>query len=162
MTPPIIIDIEASGFGAGSYPIEIGYILASGNTWCSLIKPEQDWLHWDTSAQQVHNISREILLEHGKNASLIAQQLNDGLLNQTVYSDSWVHDYIWMGRLFDAAETTPHFKFKDIRLILNSQQEAAWHTTKNQVVDELGQQRHRASIDAKVLQMTWLRTLELS
>jgi hypothetical protein len=162
MTPPIIIDIEASGFGCGSYPIEIGYVLASGEAWCSLIKPELDWLHWDASAQQVHHISRELLFEHGKNTKLIAQILNDSLLNQTVYSDSWAHDYVWMARLFDAAESSPHFRFEDIRLILNYQQQAHWHATKNQVVEELGEQRHRASVDAKVLQMTWTRTLALT
>ena len=34
---PDIIDIEASGFGPDSYPIEIGVALSSGEKYCSLI-----------------------------------------------------------------------------------------------------------------------------
>ena len=33
MELPIIIDIEASGFGRGSYPIEIGYHMPDGESY---------------------------------------------------------------------------------------------------------------------------------
>lgn len=159
MTPPVIIDIEASGFGKDSYPIEIGFVLESGSTWCSLIQPEYEWQHWDERAEKLHHITRDILLECGKAASLVAQQLNDHLMNKTVYSDSWVHDFIWMSRLFDAAGTSAHFRFKDIREILTIQQQIMWHQTRAQVESELDFNRHRASADARVIQLTWLRTL---
>ncbi len=162
MQPPIIIDIEASGFGKGSYPIEVGFVKASGETWCRLIKPEQNWLHWDEGAEKLHHITRTILRQHGKPAAAIAQELNDQLQNQTVYSDSWAHDYAWIYRLFEIAETSPHFKFEDLRSVLSPQQEAIWHATKDRVIEEINADRHRASTDAKVLQMTWMKTYELS
>ena len=40
-----IIDLEASGFGSSSYPIEVGIVLPNGQTYCSLIVPEPDWRH---------------------------------------------------------------------------------------------------------------------
>ncbi len=58
-TAPIILDIEASGFGRSGYPIEIGYALPDGQTWCSLIRPEPEWTHWDPSAEAVHHISQD-------------------------------------------------------------------------------------------------------
>ena len=61
MTVPIIIDFEASGFGKGSYPIEVGFSGRHGEGWCSLIRPENDWEHWDIDAAKVHHIPREIL-----------------------------------------------------------------------------------------------------
>ena len=76
MKRPTIIDIEASGFGKGSYPIEIGYANEHGQTWCSLITPDEDCVHWDAKAEQLHQISREILLQHGKPATMIAKHLN--------------------------------------------------------------------------------------
>ena len=42
----ITIDVEASGFGVGSYPIEVGVAFPDGGTQCYLIKPEHDWIHW--------------------------------------------------------------------------------------------------------------------
>lgn len=158
MTPPIILDIEASGFGKNSYPIEIGFVSEQAETWCALIKPETDWLHWDDSAEQVHQISRATLHQHGKTAACVAQELNDRLHNAVVYTDGWIHDFIWMARLFDAADMVPHFKLEDLRHVLTHQQEVDWESTKREVLKEIKVDRHRASIDAKVIQMTWLRT----
>jgi hypothetical protein len=158
MQVPIIIDFEASGFGKDSYPIEVGFVGETGNGWCSLIKPENDWRHWDRDAAQMHHISREILLLHGKSCIEVAGQLNRLLEGCTVYTDGWVHDYIWMARLFDAADLNPHFQLEDLRRVLTAEQESRWHSTKSAVLEELHATRHRASTDALVLQMTWLRS----
>ncbi|MDE0926942.1 MAG: hypothetical protein OR997_07780 [Methylophilaceae bacterium] len=48
MMPPSVIDIETSGFGAGSYPIEVGYVTHQGKRWCSLITLCDDWQHWNS------------------------------------------------------------------------------------------------------------------
>jgi hypothetical protein len=37
-----VLDIEASGFGRHSYPIEIGYARDDGHAWCSLVRPAED------------------------------------------------------------------------------------------------------------------------
>ena len=76
---PCIIDIEASGFGSHSYPIEIGFITPEGKRYCSLIKPHRRWTHWDQNAESVHKISRTTLQEHGKPAHLVARELNENL-----------------------------------------------------------------------------------
>jgi hypothetical protein len=155
---PAIIDFEASGFGKDSYPIEVGFVGPAGNSWCSLIRPEDDWLQWDNTAEDVHHISRELLLSHGKSCEFVARQLNQALQGCIVYTDGWAHDYIWMARLFDAANTNPHFQLEDLRRVLTAQQEGLWHATKSAVEEELHATRHRASTDAKVLQLTWVRT----
>lgn len=162
MNLPIIIDIEASGFGKNGYPIEVGFVSEQAETWCTLIKPDEGWVHWDANAESAHQIKRPNLYLYGKPVSYVAQYLNDQLLNKTVYTDGWGHDYIWLSRLFDSAETAPHFKLEDLRKVLTPQQEASWHSTKAQVINELGASRHRASIDAKVLQLTWQRTLNIA
>lgn len=161
MNFPNIIDIEASGFGVGSYPIEIGYADPRGLTWCALVKPAQGWQHWDESAEKLHQISQLNLAQTGQDVAVIAQHLNDVFLNQTLYCDGWINDFTWLNCLFDAADMSPHFKLEDIRLILSPYQKEIWHVTKLQVFDGLQTQRHRASIDAKVLQLTWLKTSEL-
>lgn len=158
MLPPIIIDIEASGFGRKGYPIEVGFIAENAETWCALVRPEDSWEYWDASAENAHHIKRDVLFIYGKTAKEVAQQLNQKLWNKTVYSDGWGHDYVWISQLFDAAEMTPHFKLEDLRSVLTPEQEATWHATKEEVQQELNATRHRASIDAKVLQLTWLRT----
>lgn len=42
---PAVLDVEASGFGRYSYPIEVGYALPDGRVFCTLIRPEPHWTH---------------------------------------------------------------------------------------------------------------------
>ncbi len=79
MNQPCVIDVEASGFGRGSYPIEVGYALADGRTRCTLIRPPPHWTHWDGGAEQVHRIARETLLRHGRAPQDAARMLNEDL-----------------------------------------------------------------------------------
>ena len=155
--PPAFIDLEASGFGRGSYPIEVGFILPQGGTYCSLITPPGHWSHWDTKAEAVHHITRDILLAHGKPATEVAAALNRQLNGQTIYSDGWAHDYAWLNLLFDEAELAPSFRLENLRALLSETEADAWQVCKQSVLAELVVPRHRASTDARVLQMTLQR-----
>lgn len=154
---PTVLDIEASGFGRDSYPIEIGFVLPDGGGYCTLVRPEAHWIHWDPQAQQLHGIARDTLLRHGRSVHDIARHLNQTLRGQTVYSDGWANDYSWIGALFDAAGLTPSFHIDNLRALLNDHEAALWHQIKAQVAGELNLRRHRASADARLLQMTLRR-----
>jgi hypothetical protein len=158
MNAPIFIDFEASGFGKDSYPIEVGFSVNEEESWCSLIKPEQDWQHWDPQAAQLHCIPRELLVQHGRPALFVAEQLNHFLAGCVVYTDGWMNDYVWMARLFDVAKRVPQFRLEDLRLILSTEQVACWQATKSRILIEQHLTRHRASSDARILQLTWLHT----
>lgn len=151
---PIVIDVEASGFGRGSYPIEIGIALADATRHCFLITPARDWRHWDPTAEAVHGISRDLLLRHGRPLDEVAWHLNQLLRRRTAYSDAWSFDMSWLGKLYDAANMQQTFRIADLAELIDDRQRAMWHDTKRMVSDTLGLQRHRASGDARVLQET--------
>jgi hypothetical protein len=50
-TAPPVLDIEASGFGRDSFPIEVGYVLGNSESFCCLIRPAPEWTHWDATAE---------------------------------------------------------------------------------------------------------------
>jgi hypothetical protein len=154
---PAVLDMEASGFGRASYPIEVGYALPDGQTFCTLIQPIPEWTHWDTSAEAVHGIPRSAVLQRGRSVVEVAQHLNDHLGGRTVYCDGWANDYSWLAALFDAAGRRPAFRLEHLRTLLNEREASNWHATKEQVASELRLQRHRASSDARVLQITLQR-----
>ncbi len=156
---PHIIDIEASGFGSTSYPIEIGIILNSGETYCSLIKPASDWTHWTLEAEKAHKISRKLLQNKGKIVQEVATELNEFMRKQTVYSDGWAVDKPWLIELFSAAKIPLSFSISPLEFILNEYQMENWHNTKDKVIQELKLPRHRASSDALIIQETYKRTL---
>ncbi len=89
---PTVIDVEASGFGAGSYPIEVGVAFPDGRSWCCLIRPEPG-----------SNISQ-------------------------------------------------HFRLESLRTLLSDSQLEQWQDARTGVIAALGQTRHRARVDALVIQ----------
>jgi hypothetical protein len=155
---PFIIDIEASGFGPHSYPIEVGLALELGTKFCNLIAPTPEWTHWDAEAEKVHRVSRDILETHGKPATQVALSLNTLLGNATVYSDGWVVDKPWLIELFSKTGVSQQFSISPLEMILSEHQMGIWHEVKQQVTSELSLARHRASFDALIIQETYLRT----
>ena len=154
---PVFLDIEASGFGAGSYPIEVGCALADGRTMCCLVKPQDGWKHWDAQAELIHHITREQLLRHGLPVDEVVGRLEEALRGQDVYSDAWGNDYSWLSRLYDEADRVPRFTLRSLRELLDEEQAARWHQVKQSVAEELHTTRHRASNDARVLQAAYAR-----
>ena len=157
---PNIIDIEASGFGHDSYPIEVGVILRSGERYCSLIKPDKSWTAWDKSAEQVHQISQQQLQTHGKSIEVVAEELNDFLGKETVYTDGWVVDDSWIKKLFFTANKSPSFSVSSLEMILTEAQMKIWHTTQDKLLQGSEEQRHRASFDAALIQQTFIETAQ--
>lgn len=149
---PCVLDIEASGFGRGSYPIEVGFALPDGTGWCSLVQPQPDWQHWDHQAEQVHGIEQQTVLKHGRPAREVARRLNTALGGCLVYSDGWAHDYAWLAQLFDAAELVPRFKLASVHELVPDQLLPQLDHWRAQSHHSLGIHRHRASSDARALQ----------
>lgn len=155
MDIPAIIDLEASGFGRGSYPIEVGVALEDGTIHAMLITPASGWDHWDESAENIHGISREFLQENGKTVREVAMFLNDLCRGQTLYSDAWSFDSSWLGRLFDEAEIVQRFKLDTITRLLNEDEWNRWSDTKDATAAQLGLEQHRAANDVILLRKTY-------
>lgn len=161
-TPPYIIDIEASGFGPESYPIEVGVVLDAGQKYCSLIQPAPDWSHWDNEAELMHGLTRTMLALHGKAVQIVARQLNAMLQGKILYSDGWVVDKPWLTTLFHAAGQQMAFTVSPLEMLLSEAQMAIWHPTKERILTTLHVTRHRASNDAWVIQETYRLTQQLT
>jgi hypothetical protein len=158
-TTPFIIDVEASGFGCDSYPIEVAVVLNDGKKFCSLIIPAQEWTHWDVEAEKVHKLTREMLNTYGKPIATVADQLNEILAGMVLYSDAWVVDKPWLTTLFRQAQKPMSFSIRPLEAILSDTQMEIWHETKNRLISELNLTRHRASNDALIIQKTFMQTL---
>ena len=154
---PCVIDLEASGFGRGSYPIEVGFVTSNQALGCCLIKPIDQWTHWNEDAEALHGIGRSLLSEKGKEVLWVAQWLNENLRGITVYSDAWANDMCWMGKLFDEAEIPQAFRMESILNLLSEEEKECWTPLYHQVISETCTKRHRASTDAMNIQQTYIR-----
>ncbi len=149
---PCVLDIEASGFGRASYPIEVGYVMPDGRAVCMLVRPAATWTHWDASAERVHGITRAMLAAYGRAPQDVAVTLNRDLAGLTVYCDGWAHDYSWLGALYEEAGLQPSFKLESVSALLDESHLAQLDDARRAAIAEMGLQRHRASNDARALQ----------
>lgn len=158
---PAILDIEASGFGRGSYPIQVGVALPGGATYRFTIRPEPDWKHWDKEAEALHGISRTRLEKEGLPAREVATKLNRLLTGRVIYSDAWGFDNTWLALLFEHTGLVPTFRIEALETLLSPDQLHSWHAIKEQVILETRLTRHKADEDALILQETYMRSANL-
>ncbi len=147
-----VIDLEASGLSSQSYPIEVGIVLDTGQRYQSLIRPLEDWTHWDPSAEALHGISRAELLKQGRPIRKVCEEINELCLGQTLYSDCWVFDNSWLNNLFARAGIPRRFACAPIEMMLTEQQLGRFAECKSAVSEHDSVAKHRAMNDALVIQ----------
>ncbi len=152
---PIVIDLEASGFGRGSYPIEIGVALPNGDLHAWLLKPLADWTHWNDSAEGVHGISRLRLDREGIAPRTVARTLNRLLEGKTVYTDGWGVDSTWMSLLFHDTDVFQRFRLESIFTLLDQAGMDRWASAREEVLRRTSLVPHRAGSDALIVQTTY-------
>ena len=153
---PIFVDIEASGFGSHSYPLEVGLALGPDARYCRLIAPDSDWLHWSEEAEALHGLSRSLLLARGLPPKEIAVEMNELLRGKTIFSDCWSVDYPWLRKLFHAAREDMAFRVSSLELLMSERELMQWDSAKSRVLARQGWPRHRASLDAGVVRQTYI------
>ncbi len=87
--------------------------------------------------------------------------LNKILEGTTVYSDGWGVDKPWITRLYSEAGVRQTFSVSPLERILTESQMEIWHDKKAKIIKKFDLERHRASIDAFIIQETFVRTLAL-
>ena len=159
---PIIIDVEASGLGKNSYPIEVGVALSGSEKYCTLIQPALRWTDWDAEAEKVHRVPRDILETYGRPVREVALRLNELLAAKVLYSDGWVVDKPWLTMLFHAAGVNMEFWVSPLEYILSDFQMEHWHQIKNELIETNNITRHRASADAWLIRETYIRSFDMA
>ncbi|MEL6790036.1 MAG: hypothetical protein AAGL18_10095 [Pseudomonadota bacterium] len=117
--PVAYIDLEASGLGDQSWPIEVGWAVGFAAPVARLIRPHPDWplAAWDPKAATLHGIDQETLNTEGEDPVTVCKQLNNALAGHKVYSDAPDWDGYWLYRLHSAArmkQTFSVFHFGDL------------------------------------------------
>lgn len=116
----MVIDLEASGLGPDSWPIEVGIAWCEAGevlSWSSLIRPEPGWHPdaWDPLSEEVHGISREEL-SSAPTAWTVAEELLRRVAGRPVYSDAPDFDLKWVRRLLDASPAQAGIRVQDYDL----------------------------------------------
>lgn len=165
---PCFLDVEATGFGPESYPIEIAWSDDHGEIHRCLIDPTPiaAWTSWSDEAERVHGIDRERLVRNGWAPDYVATRLSDDLRGRTVYTDAPDYDARWVGTLFSAVGKPLPFRFDHVDELLlgivRRSDDAVWQAMVR--IDELKREvaavssgKHSAGYDVGYLLQLWRR-----
>lgn len=163
---PCFLDVEATGFGPESYPIEIAWSDESGEIHRCLIDPTPvpAWTAWSAEAERVHGIDRERLTRNGWPPDYVATRLTQDLAGKTVYTDAPDYDARWVGILFAALDKPMPFRFDHIDelllTLLRKADDAVWQAMVR--IDQLKRDvaavslgKHSAGYDVGYLLQLW-------
>lgn len=147
------IDLEASGLGAKSWPVEVGWTFEEGEPVSILVRPDATWSDdsWDPQAEKLHGLERARLEREGREARDICLVLNEALADAEVYSDAPDWDGFWLYRLFSAGRVRQAFALHDygrlMRPLVAGRDQSLFARAAR-----LAPRRHRAADDARHLQ----------
>ena len=178
------LDFEASSLGKQGYPIEVAWVLSSGEEESHLIRPDPTWTDWDLKAETVHGLSRDRLQVEGAPVADVAQRMISALTGYELYATAPSWDGKWLSRLLRTAGLPRHaLRLQDTEavhrqtmheVLLGLSVPADLHDGLMKKVlsqaerrdDALGPAEHRALADARREQRLWLdilrRTRELA
>lgn len=71
----VFLDFEASSLSKQSYPIEVAWVFEDGRHRSHLIRPTPEWTDWSHEAEQIHGISRSLLLTEGHSVHDVANEV---------------------------------------------------------------------------------------
>ncbi len=119
----VVLDCEASGLSDESYPISIGVCGPDMQSWYWLICPLEDWEYWDSFSETIHGIERDVLLEQGRDAFLVAREMNAIFKGLSLTVDSeW--DSFWVKKLFEDSGVKMGFDINFVAALLSTEQQA--------------------------------------
>lgn len=118
--PIFVLDFEASGLGARTYPIEVGVAFAAGaaselEVWSTLVRPTDMWLkhgNWIEASAEVHGIA-ESELAAGMDPTEVMTRLNGLIGSSIAFVDGGRDDVLWLDTLVRAAGVSPSFRLAD-------------------------------------------------
>lgn len=153
-----VIDFEASGLEANSYPIQVA-VYNGKDSYDAYIRPADDWTHWNIDSQNIHNIPRTLLIDVGKPIKQVANDLNEFIGDITVYCDGGIYDIGWANALYESAQIKRSWLIGDVVSHAMRGQERSvlratgkhWFQLKRDIGEQYNMREHDALNDAKII-----------
>lgn len=104
----VFLDFEASSLGKESYPIEVGWIFASGQEESHLIRPAPAWTDWSAESEATHHLTRAQLDAQGTPHDVVARRMLDVLSGHALFATAPSWDGQWLSKLLRGAGLPRH------------------------------------------------------
>jgi hypothetical protein len=148
------IDLEASGLGSASFPVEIGWAIVredgSIDSASFMIRPPAKWTMyenaWSPASEQLTGITRETLEKHGLAPIEVMTRFLEAVGDRELFSDAPDFDAHWFGMLAEAAGISLGSRtIRDAKTLMDKMD------AEQGLTEKLPPARHRAETDARRL-----------
>jgi hypothetical protein len=110
----VFLDFEASSLSKQSYPIEVAWVFQDGRSESHLIAPAPGWEDWSESAEAIHGINRDLLLNEGEPHDAVANRMVEALSGHDLFASAPSWDGKWMSYLLRTSGFPRHtLKLRD-------------------------------------------------
>jgi hypothetical protein len=110
----VFLDFEASSLSRQSYPIEVAWVFQDGRSESHLIAPAPGWEDWSETAEGIHGISRDLLLNEGEPHDAVANRMVEALGGHDLFASAPSWDGKWMSYLLRTSGLPRHtLKLRD-------------------------------------------------
>ncbi len=116
----VLLDLEASGLHATSFPTEVAWIAADlSEGYSAAIRPVAGWTDkdWSPEAEAVHGLDLIKLHVYGEPVESVALALNSALAGATILTDCAHMDGFWARKIFTAAGIEPDFALAPVNAV---------------------------------------------
>jgi hypothetical protein len=116
----VLLDLEASGLHATSFPTEVAWVTADLSAgYSAAIRPVSGWTakDWSPDAEAVHGLDFGKLTAHGETVESVALALNSALAGATILTDCAYMDGFWARQIFTAAGIEPAFPLAPVNVV---------------------------------------------
>lgn len=104
----VFLDFEASSLRKQSWPVEVAWVCDDDHAESYLLRPAPAWTDWAESAQRIHGITRNRLLEEGTPHDVVANRMVEQLTGCALYATAPSWDGKWLSVLLRAAGLPRH------------------------------------------------------
>jgi hypothetical protein len=164
----LLVDVEASSLGPASWPVEIGWLPFDAETGedageleSYLIRPQPEWVSWDSDSERFHRISRAVLASDGLPAIEAGRRFLDALAraDSRYITDSFA-DSAWISTLLGVSGAWAEWRHFSAAL---SETTGVPPPQLRDLLRSLPihfNREHRARSDVRYLQLRWQLVLE--
>lgn len=109
----VYVDVESSGLGEGTFPVEIAVSDDALHVRSWIVRPAPGWVPRDWQrVEAIHGLSWEEVLD-GTSVEIVAQELADAIGDRIAVSDAVNYDGEWIYELYRSAGRLVPFRIAD-------------------------------------------------
>jgi hypothetical protein len=114
MEYPRFLVLESSSYEEDAYPIAAAWSIASGELKAILIRPEDEWQQWDSTNEDSHGITRQMIEMQGESVLDVLREMSEDFDKQPVFvTEPYLYEK-WLDTMYQSYDSELPFELVSV------------------------------------------------